>query len=352
MGGHKWGNLKWPSGHEFNKGIREKLRKLYQLDNFHGAIEVVTHWLFIGIAMSLTLAAWNMLSTSATVLVYLLAVIQIGGRQRSLADVLHQAAHRTLAKNRLLNDVLGTVFSGYWVLQSLSGYTATHGRGHHGNFGDPDLDPDYQHLTKVGVCGIDRTPSNVWLFVRGIFLPKNILLYLEYLFTNRIVPSQELVHERRLRFFFLISVGIVVVVNDWLLLFLLFWVVPFITTQAWIGALSELAEHYPMVDCEPRVDILLTRNRHCSKVTNFFMGVRRAEGLHLVHHLFPGLPAWNCIKAHKVLMMDAQYRAVNDAIGQGWSEILLEIVTANTRLAEVYNSKRVCHGQEPSSLGS
>ncbi|MCH8618036.1 fatty acid desaturase [Undibacterium sp. TS12] len=327
--------------HPFASHLVAYIRQLHVTDNYHGFLELLNHWFFITSAIFLSSMAWKYFSTPGAALTYLLVLVHIGGRQRSLADVLHQASHLTLAKNRMLNNVLGTIFSGYFVFQSLTGYRATHGKGHHGHFGDPENDPDFKHLTEVGLCGVNRTPVAVIKFVIGLFSISSIYKYLVYLTKNRIFPMEESRAERTGRLLFYTSITVALIYYDLMFIFFFYWIIPLITTQAWIGASAELSEHFPMIDCEDRIDIITTRNRHCGNITNFILGLRKAEGLHLVHHLFPGLPAWHAVKAHEVLMADPSYRSVNLAIGHGWKQIFLEIISAQTNLSEIYANSQI-----------
>lgn len=324
------------SRHSFSASILARISNLHVLDNYHGLLEIACHWSWIAASIAIVLIAWTHAATTTCILMYIMAAIQIGGRQRSLADVLHQSSHLTLAKNRHLNAFLGTFLSGYLVTQSLSGYWSTHVRDHHGNFGDPIRDPDYLHLIEAGICGTHRSPTRVWDFLCNIITWRSTVRYIKYLLVNRILPDGESLAEKIIRLGFIAVGGASFYLYDFYIEFFLFWIVPLVTTQAWIGTLAELSEHFPMIDCERRVDVLLTRNRHCSRLTNLILGLRPAEGLHLVHHLFPRLPAWRCIGAHAILMEDPGYAAVNDAIGNGWAQILLEIITSKTNLSNRY----------------
>lgn len=65
-----------------------------------------------------------------------------------------------------------------------------------------------------------------------------------------------------------------------------------------------------------------TRNRICSPFENFFLGIHQ-EGYHLVHHLYPKLPAWKLSEAHKFLMeTNSEYNALHSILTPGWIPII------------------------------
>ena len=112
-------------------------------DNWHGVLDVIEDWavVFLFILLSEFVRKLDM-SVTVKLMVYALAVLVIGARQRGLADCLHQASHHCLASNKKLNFLLGTVFSGYTVFQSFYGYQTSHVRNHHPHLGTLK-DPDY-----------------------------------------------------------------------------------------------------------------------------------------------------------------------------------------------------------------
>jgi fatty acid desaturase len=92
---------------------------------------------------------------------YPLTLMVIGSRQRALATILHEAAHKTLARNRKLNKILGTYFSGYLIFQTWSSYSRSHVVNHHTRLGSPEFDPDLKHYIESGV--FDRKSKKKFL---------------------------------------------------------------------------------------------------------------------------------------------------------------------------------------------
>ncbi|ECL6957266.1 phosphoesterase, partial [Salmonella enterica] len=113
---------------KFNDDLIEELNQLSDLNNYRGIIAVASDWIVIFAIIVLSLYFDN-------VLLYILAVVIIGTRQRALATILHESAHRVLAKNTKINDVLGKYFSGYFIFQTFQKYAKSHVILHHNYLG-------------------------------------------------------------------------------------------------------------------------------------------------------------------------------------------------------------------------
>lgn len=70
-----------------------------------------------------------------------IALLLLGNRQRALGNILHDAAHRNLTRNRLLNDLVTRALIAPLLFLSLSHYRELHFR-HHLDLGAQDADPD------------------------------------------------------------------------------------------------------------------------------------------------------------------------------------------------------------------
>lgn len=272
------------------RDIPELPKQFYQLDNYFG----IRAWCCdaVIVAASVLLAIrWPFL--------YPLAVLAIGARQRALATLLHESAHRTLAKSRPLNDFLGTWLCACAIFQTRSAYRASHITGHHGHFGGAD-DPDLAFHEEIGLYG-RVTASVVWL---------GLARYLRYLVVNRLLPQQsasrfELLQMAALWIALLAAFGVTNVI--------VFWIVPLLVAFGPIGYLIEIAEHWPLM---PSASALYrTRNRASCAVEAFFFSIH-AEDRHLVHHLYPRLPLRSMKQADRYLCATwPEYRAWNEANG-------------------------------------
>ena len=128
--------------HIFDNTIKKKIKALCEFNNYSGVMALLADYFIIGLAIYIA---------EVNIWFYPLAVLTIGSRQRALATILHEAAHKTLAKNRKLNQVLGTYFSGYLIFQTWDTYFRSHVVNHHTRLGSPDIDPDLRHYIESGV---------------------------------------------------------------------------------------------------------------------------------------------------------------------------------------------------------
>jgi fatty acid desaturase len=308
--------------YRFSKELLDQLAPCFTKDNWHALLAVANDWLVIFMAIDVSLALWALAPLPIGILAYAMAVLVIGARQRALATLLHDATHGILARSRWLNHFLGGYASGYLILQSYSGYFFTHVVRHHGGFGEQGRDPDYTDHVRRGLYGSNRSAQRLSVYLRGIIGPATTLAYFSYLVRNRILPVEEKASERPVRLAFVGAVVVGACLAGWLPVVVAYWVVPMVTSANWIGALIELAEHYPRMEVGQRLTIYMSRNRLCNGFENFFLGLHK-EGYHLIHHLFPTMPSWQYERAHLILMQDPTYRQMNQT--RGWHAILREM---------------------------
>ena len=157
--------------YRFSEEILRSLRPYFNKDNWHGIVWCAWDWIIIGVVIGVSLWAWETLNVLFAAFLYLWAVVIIGSRQRALAALLHDSAHRILTKNRWLNFLVGTFGSGYLVLQSFSGYRDSHVKKHHPYLGHPSLDPDYYGIKSFGLYGDGLNGRNVRRYLLSLILP-------------------------------------------------------------------------------------------------------------------------------------------------------------------------------------
>ena len=314
------------STHRFSEDIISRVRQCAQIDNWHGPLELLGDWLVIAAAITVSCLSFRHLNFLLGVVIYAVAIFLIGGRQRALADILHQASHHTLMSNRKLGKMLGTLFAGYLVLQSYSGYWHTHVYFHHRSLGDPVMDPDYVQYQRNNLCRENLRRSVLIRYLRSLCGLRANVSYVRYLFRDRMWNLHESRGERWFRIFYYILICVIATYYHLWMYLGLYWFLPLVTTQAWIGALLELTEHYPMIETAPRVDIYLSRNRECGWIGNFLLGVQQQEGYHLVHHRFPYVPRWRYHEVHLLLMEDREYASLHE--GKGWPALVRSMLAA------------------------
>ena len=307
------GAAKASARHRFPAAILQGTLPYRRLDNWHGPLEALRHWSVILIAGAGSILAWRTLPLFLSVPAYAVAVLLIGGRQRGLSGLLHQASHHIFMANRRANVVVAALVGGYPVLQSFSGYVASHVGKHHGHFGSV-ADPDFAFFRDAGLYGQGRGRVSLRRYVASIFGPLSTLRYVAFLLRHRIWTANDDRRETLARLLFYTLAVAAIWYASALDILLLYWIVPLVTAQVWIGSLAELLEHYPLMEREPIDPVHMSRNRDFGRLWHFLLGEDRGEGYHLVHHLLPQIPIWNLSRVHRVLCADPAYAALPFAV--------------------------------------
>lgn len=113
---------------------RDEIRRLSEPSDLAGWRAVASIWLVIGLAFA-AVALWP------HPLVFVAAVLVVGGRQLALAILMHEASHYTLFRTRALNDFAGDWLAGRFIWIDVKRYREHH-RIHHTKTGtaqDTDL---------------------------------------------------------------------------------------------------------------------------------------------------------------------------------------------------------------------
>jgi len=276
--------------------IRAKIKPLYKMDNWHGLLAWIEDVFIIGFAI--------FMAHGVSYYFYPIALLVIGSRQRALATLVHESAHKRLAKNTFLNHILGTFFSGYFIFQKMSAYKGSHIANHHAHFGDKNKDPDYLYALKEGVYEKELTAKN--FFKRYILYPfflTKIPSYIHALIFDRLLDTKNKKETVILLSFWIILISLSII-GGFFDLLLIFWIIPYLTIFQIIGWFIELAEHFPLM--ENSYSLHMSRNRHSRGVEKFLTAMHN-ENYHLVHHINPGIPFWNMKKAHRLYMEDKEY---------------------------------------------
>ncbi len=288
----------------FDSSINKEIKTLHKLDNWHGILALLEDYFVIFISIIIT--------SYITWYFYPFAVLIIGARQRALATLLHEAAHKTLAKNKYLNFILGSFFSGYLIFQNFTGYQRTHVYLHHRYLGHPLFDPDYNFHLREGLYSVEDDKFFHKYIVMPLMLVK-VPNYLCALFKDRLFVKGGNWLEQSLMLFYMLTISLIFYLVNHEAIIILFWLIPYLTTFQIIGWFIELSEHYPLVNTS-NIDLYMTRNRNSHWLESFFLSIHD-ENYHLDHHLNPATPFWNLPKAHKIRLKDVNYRKNHELAG-------------------------------------
>lgn len=290
--------------YKFSPEIKVELKPLYKLDNWHGVLALSIGYLIILFSIVSTIYSHYFL--------YPIAIFIIASRQRALATIQHEASHFVLAKNKFLNRLLGSVFSGNLIFQGFNTYIKSHVYQHHIFLGDENYDPDYKYHLGLGLYNSQNPSIAKSSLAKFMNIFTYILSYTKYVTHNRVFTLKINIDSIMIAIVHLIIISGLFLLH-WLTFYIVFWLIPLFVFFPLIGWFIEVAEHYPLVHVN-NLDLHMTRNRFSHVVEALFFSMHN-ENYHLVHHLKPGIPFWNLKKAHKILLKDENYKLSNKAMG-------------------------------------
>ncbi len=124
-GGDRW----------LDRFTRAEIVELLEFDDRHSWAALLVNW-------GLVFASMAMVARWPNPLTIVVALFVIGGRQLGMSILMHEAAHRTLFRNRTVNDWVGNWLAAYPVWSDTVPYRNYHLKHHAKNWtrDDPDLD--------------------------------------------------------------------------------------------------------------------------------------------------------------------------------------------------------------------
>lgn len=260
---------------------------------------ILLNWLIIAAAIYGCIRYFN----PAT---YLLAVLIIGARMHALAILMHDATHYRFLKKRKWNDLITNITCMYPVFSSIEQYRDNHLR-HHKHL-NTEEDPDW--VAKLGkrAFTFPKTKREFLLTILSYFtLYQGVMDAVWFLKrfgkTDKKVQAENGRQLPRLIFYIVLVVWLTIF--GWWGYFLLFWVVPYLSTFFMYQYIRSVAEHFG----ELAYDHLLnsTRSVKPNWLERFFIAPHQV-GYHLEHHLYPGVPFYHLPKLHDLLMEEAEFQ--------------------------------------------
>ncbi len=252
-------------------------------------------------------------------LTYFIAVVIIGGRMHALAILMHDATHFSFLKNQKWNDLLTDIFITYPIFTTITNYRQNHLR-HHRHL-NSENDPDWAAKLPTQEYTFPKTKQEFLLTVFSyLFLirgAKDAFALFKRFSAGGKKYNQPKKDYTRLVFY--VSVSIILTLTSSWLYFLLFWIVPFLSTLFMFQYIRSVAEHFG----ELAYDHLLTSTRTVRpRLIEEFILAPHNVGFHLEHHLYPGVPFYHLPKLHTLLMEDEAYKS-KAHITQGYVSGLL-----------------------------
>ena len=257
-----------------------ELKPLYKLRSHVHALDMLYDWVVI-------IATAAICIKYPSIWLYILSVIVIGARMHALAILMHDATHYRFLKKRKWNDRLTNYLTMYPIFTSIENYRANH-LAHHQNL-NTDEDPDWAAKLGTKPYTFPKSKSefiitllSYFLFYRGIVDGLGLLVRFGKAGSSKKKASKSA--EKIV--FYLILFSLITVLGIWKY-YLLFWIVPYLSTLFMFQYIRSVAEHFGELKYENLLNA--TRTTKPTLIERFFFAPHEV-GYHLEHHLYPGVP--------------------------------------------------------------
>jgi fatty acid desaturase len=314
----------------FSSEIHAQIRPLVGANDWHSIVYLAMDYGLIALAIYVG-------RTLHSSLVVLGAMILIASRMRALDNFVHEASHQMLFRHRTANTWVTTLLCAYPIGTSYFAYVQSH-NAHHRNTGGRD-DPCRRRQEKYDFHN-QRQQSKFLLRTLLIFWDAPV--YLANSVTTYIKPiepprnEKQRVWQRREilgQWLYWLTMLTVLTIGGWWWIFLLYWIVPYLTFFQVIRKLAEHSEHNGLWEAPSEIEV--TRNNFCHPLLRFLI-YPHGDSYHLTHHLFSRVPHYRLRHAHQILLQDADYVAAHHCYGyfrasrQGSRSTLEDVVSAVT----------------------
>ena len=265
-------------------------------------------WLIVGFYFAQILAAGivgHLLLSSGitawTVLGAILLAVFMATRLRGLNNIVHECSHFTFTSHRQDNVRLGSICASA-VLSCYHDYRDEH-LSHHAHLGDYDHDMDLAGIEAMRIHE-PLTPANILRHLSNPFWGRHLPYYLNPNLSPRDGEG-----------YWALKVGLVAAAFAFTLwqpvsgMFMV--LLPYLFLYPTLNYWTDCLDHAGVVGAEDELDA--SRNVLAPKLLRVIFFPRN-DCFHLVHHLFPHIPARHLEASHKVLSEDAFYQEKENAV--------------------------------------
>ncbi|MFZ1864728.1 MAG: fatty acid desaturase family protein [Polyangiales bacterium] len=296
----------------------EEIRDLRTIREGNACLTLVVNYGLIAASMGLVAYAPNVLTV-------LLALAIIGARQLGFAVVMHESAHRTLFRNRKLNDFAGNWLAGYPIYLSADMYRAHHLEHHAKTWTESDPDLSLATGFPVSKASMARKVARDLLGVTGL---KQLIgtTYLVARVVRRRPVDTGTLPLRLERGPALRMVAGTLVTNLalfgtlWALghpMLYLLWVGAWLTTNKLVARIRSIAEHAMVPD--PTDPLGQTRTVRAGWLERLLVAPNGVQ-YHLEHHLLMTVPHYNLPRFHELLLQRGLLEGA--CVAQGYAQVL------------------------------
>jgi fatty acid desaturase len=275
--------------------FREDLRRIPSWRNAWSVL-----WVWVQTVGIIALAVWW-----GNPIGYVLAFLLMGRAVAQFAALMHEAAHRLLLANKRWNDLVGRWLVGYPIFTSTDAYRRVHMAHHRHEFGPEEPDIPLYAGYPIPHASFRRK------LVRDATGQTAVRLFRDQFAFRRWKDARS---RRTLLEILLVQavlLAICVATGHWWV-YLVLWLLPYMTVWRVINRLRAIAEHGGMNESSDRRETTHTVRQH--PVARFAL-VPYHIGWHLPHHVDAGVPMRALPRYHRALVEagyvtpDLEYRS-------------------------------------------
>ncbi len=267
-----------------------EIRELRQMHDWRSWASLAANW-------GLVFAAFTAVAHRPTVPMILLALVVIGTRQLGFAVLMHEAAHRTLFKNRTLNDLVGNWLCAYPVWSDIGPYRRYHLQHHAKNWTADDPDLNLAMPFPVTAASMRR---KIWRDLSGQTAWKRVKYVLARdlgrMNVQQFGSNGSWRNLRGVTITNLALLGILAVAGHAALYGL--WIGAWLTTHHMVLRLRSIAEHALVPD---PTDPLRNTRTTLARWWERLLIAPNYVNYHLEHHLIMTVPHYNLSRMHRLL---------------------------------------------------
>ena len=242
-------------------------------------------------------------------------------RMRALENQVHEASHNNLFATPALHQHLQFLYA-FPVFRIVQDYRRTH-LLHHKYLGDPRKDPDILRLFSIG---LDRLPEKSFWYLFG--LPITGFLTYEYITTTFLEFWRSSTCWLSKSGFWA-SILMILALQELLLQFIYYYLVPFLVILPVIRYWAEISEHLGL-DLR---SCLGSSRTNIGFIHRWYLNPHN-DGYHTVHHLCSQVPFYLLPRAHKQLMERSMDFAGKSVVSYGVRETFGQMMVNKTRTKE------------------
>jgi len=226
-----------------------------------------------------------------------LALTFIATRYRGLNNIVHECSHYSFTEDRNDNILFGSIAASV-LLTSFSSYRAEH-MTHHAHLGDYEKDMDVRSLKQFRLEDA-LTWKTVMRHLLTPLLARHLPTYIGIDLSKR-----DGLFFLLLKFSLILGTAGALVIDPATALMVL--VVPFLWIYTGLNYWADCIDHAGILAKEDALES--SRNVIVPRFLRWLLFPRN-DCFHLIHHLFPNIPAQHFEECHEMLLQDPDYRRV------------------------------------------